>query len=137
MWAGLAVVVGLLLAACGSGTQDVQPASGDGVRPIDLTETASFAANDDLNLVITMKTHSGSAPVSATFIDPTGVSYSTDPIEAGRAAGQLVLGLDFESHGGLQWTPGDWTAVVYVDGKEDQTVQFNVRPPVSEPLGEG
>lgn len=57
------------------------------------------------------------------------MSYSTDPIEAGRAAGQLVLGLDFESHGG-QWTPGDWTAVVYVDGKEDQTVQFNVRPPV-------
>lgn len=71
MWAGLAVVVGLLLAACGSGTQGVQPAR-DGVRPIDLTETASFAANDDLNLVITMKTHSGSAPVSATFIDPTG-----------------------------------------------------------------
>ena len=134
----VALALGMLLAACGSaGVRDVYPAAGDGARPVDLTQTAGFAANDDLNLVVTLNTHTGKVPVFVTFIDPAGVSYTTDPVGASSTVGRLVLGLDFEAQGALQWTPGDWTAVVFVDGEKTDTVRFTVRASAGQPSGEG
>lgn len=135
---GVVLVSGVLLAACGSaGVRDVYPAAGDGARPVDLTQTASFTANDDLNLVVTLNTHTGTVPVFVTFVDPAGASYTTDPVDAGSTVGRLVLGLDFEAQGALQWTPGGWTAVVFVDGEKADTVRFTVLAPASQPAGEG
>ncbi|WP_119067464.1 hypothetical protein [Aggregatilinea lenta] len=135
---GIALVLVVVLAACGSaGVREAYTALGDGARPVDLTRTASFDANDDLNLVVTLNAHRDAVPVFATLIDPAGVSYTTDSIEASRTAGQIVLGLDFEAFGQPQWTPGDWTAVVFVDGEQAQTLRFTVRAPASQPVGEG
>ena len=137
LWMILALLIPLLLAACGSGKplRDAYTASGDGSLPDELTKTAVFRSDDDLNVVVTLNAHNRDLPVYAIFKAPTGDSYATDDLAADSTVGQVLLGLDWEAEGSVQWPEGEWTVDVYVDAdKEDtqaapaKTLTFTVQP---------
>ena len=121
------LVVPLLLTACSAKpVKAVYTASGDGTRPEDLDKTTVFKPDDDLNLVITLNSHSRTLPVKAVFTAPDGVQYQTDDLNMDKTAGVAVLGLDWEMQNNTLWTVGDWKADVYVDNKLEDTVKFSV-----------
>jgi hypothetical protein len=125
-------VLAVVLAACGSDpVHGAYVAAGDGTKPDDLVKTTTFKPDDDLNVVVTLGAHSRSLPVYAVFNAPSGASYSTDTLEAGRTVGQVLLGLDWESQGTGSWPSGVWTVDVYIDNVKEKTLEFTVSAPSS------
>lgn len=117
----------VVLAACSSDlVKSVYTAAGDGSRPDDLTRTASFRGDDDLNVIVTLNAHNRELEVSATFTSPSGAVFTTDPLEADETVGEVVLGLDWEAQGGMFWTSGEWRVEVYVDGNLEKSATFTV-----------
>ena len=116
------------VAACGVSPplRSAYTASGDGTRPQDLARTTVFRADDDLNVVVELNTHSRALDVSAIFIAPTGEQYATDTLEAGDTVGTVVLGLDWEAQGTVTWPPGEWRVDVYIDDTLEKTLYFMV-----------
>ena len=84
---GMALLMALLLAACGSDPVDaVYTAAGDASHPDELTRTSTFRPDDDLNLVVTLNAHNRTLPVHVTFTDPQGATVTTDTVEAAPPA---------------------------------------------------
>ncbi len=128
VWLGLGVVM-LALAACGSGTiREAYTAAGDATRPADLTPTATFRPDDDLNVVVRLNSHGRRLPVQAVFRGPDGSQYATDTLEAGATVSTVLLGLDWEAHGIAGWAAGTWQVDVLVDGETQATLEFRVQP---------
>lgn len=132
----LALVV-MALAACSSGSlKEAYTASGDGSAPDDLKKTSSFAHDDDLNVVVTLNSHSRSLPVNAVFYGPDGSSYATEPVEADSTVGEVVLGLDWETKGSTSWASGEWKVEIVIDNKTADTLAFDVAAPPVAPVGQ-
>jgi hypothetical protein len=105
----------------GGSLSEVYSAAGDGYRPSELTPTATFSADDDINIVFTTTT---AAEVSVVFVLPDGqqVELEGGEFEAGVSD---ILGLDWEQYG-QPWPAGRWSAEVYVDGVLETTLSFQV-----------
>jgi len=117
----------LVLAGCGSDLyKSAYTASGEGIKPDELDKTATFKADDDLNVVVTLNSHKRTLPVRATFIGPDGTLYPTDALEAEETVGEVTLGLDWEAMGSQPWIAGDWKVEVYVEDKRVDTLNFKV-----------
>lgn len=124
------LIVSLLLAACSSESfENAYTASGDGSQPADLARTASFAPDDDLNVVVDLGLHRRTLSVYAAFTSPDGSVYTTDPIEADDTVESILLGLDWESQGVAGWAAGQWEADIYIDNVIKETLTFTVRAP--------
>jgi hypothetical protein len=122
----LALVI-LLLAACSSAPVDrAYMAAGDETRPDLLDATQTFRGDDDLNVVVTLGAHNRSKTLYAIFTSPTGAKYQTDPLNAEKTVGQVILGLDWEAQGSGGWAAGEWTADIYVDDEREKTLTFSV-----------
>lgn len=130
VWLGLGLgLVLLALAACGSGPiREAYTAAGDATRPDDLTPTATFRPDDDLNVVVRLNSHSRRLPVQAVFRGPEGSQYATDTLEASATVNVVLLGLDWEAHGIAGWPTGTWQVDVLVDGETQTTLEFRVQP---------
>jgi hypothetical protein len=126
----LALLVAVLaLTACGSEQlSGAYTAAGDGNRPDDLTKTATFRADDDLNVVVTLSPHTRTLPVYAIFTAPNGNAYATDALDADETVGKVLLGLDWDAQGNVSWPVGDWHVDVYVDNERQDTLRFTVEP---------
>jgi hypothetical protein len=125
----LVLATALALTACSSGpVQNAYTASGDATNPNDLTRTTSFRADDDLNVVVVLNSHSRELPIYAVFTAPTGAAYGTDVLEADETVGEVLLGLDWEAQGSTAWPEGEWRVEVYVDDDRKETVTFTVGP---------
>jgi len=124
----LLLVVALILTACSSGPiSDAYTAAGDDNHPDKTQKTRSFKGDDDLNVVVVLNTHTRTLPIYAVFTGPTGNTYSTDPVEADKTTGKVLLGLDWETQGGGgSWPAGEWTAEVYVEQTKEATLEFEV-----------
>jgi hypothetical protein len=129
-----------LLTACSSKPlKAAYTASGDASRPEDLDKTSVFKPDDDLNVVITLNTHTRDLPVKAVFTAPDGTAYPTDELDMDQTAGVAVLGLDWEMREMVTgpegdrivppWPEGDWKVEIYVDGKREETLKFTVKTP--------
>lgn len=127
----------LLLAACGSDAlvREAYTAAGDGVAPKDVSKTAVFQHNDDLNVVVRLNAHARSLDLEAIFTAPDGSVFSTDTLKADATVGQVLLGLDWESRAGVSWVPGEWQMQLLVDGEAVETLRFTVKaaPVAPEP----
>jgi len=103
---------------------DVYTAAGDSYYPDQLTRTAAFRADDDLNLVFRVQNVTGEVAVAGVFCAPDG-----EALDAGESTfssgGQYLIGLDWEALGD-PWTPGDWYAELYVDGAWELSLRFTV-----------
>ncbi|MBI5957143.1 MAG: hypothetical protein HY866_00310 [Chloroflexi bacterium] len=121
------VMLALLLTGCVSAPmRDAYTAAGDGTKPAELQKTGTFAADDDLNVVVRLNTHSRSLNLSAIFTSSTGDVFSTDTIEADETVGEVLLGLDWETRGNVYWPSGEWKVEVYVDEIREKTLTFTV-----------
>jgi len=132
----MGLIVVIVVAACGvtDPLRSAYTAAGDGTRPQDLTRADVFQADDDLNVVVELNSHSRTLDISAIFIAPTGEQYATDTLEAGDTVGEVVLGLDWEAQGTVGWPPGEWQVDVYIDDTLEKTLHFTVE---AAPLSEG
>lgn len=121
------IVVGLVLAACGSGdgkwVDHAYTAVGDDTDPDKLVKTTVFQPSDDLNVVVVLGSHNRDLAAMAVFTDPTGRSIPTDVLELDKTVGPVTFGLDFEQSGEQNWTAGDWRVDVYV-GEPQKNVDF-------------
>jgi hypothetical protein len=126
----------LLLTACSAEpVRDVYTASGDAARADDLTKTRAFKADDDLNVVVTLNSHSRELAIKAVFTAPDGTPYPTDALEADETVGEVVLGLDWEIRGTEYWPPGEWKVEIYVDDERAETITFTVNAPAAPNAG--
>ncbi len=121
------IVVGLALAACGSGdgkwVDNAYTAVGDDTDPDKLVKTTVFQPSDDLNVVVVLASHNRDLAAMAVFTDPTGRAIPTDVLELDKTVGPVMFGLDFEQSGGQSWAAGDWRVEVYV-GEPQKNVDF-------------
>ena len=124
----IGLIVMAAVAACGVAPplRSAYTASGDGTRPQDLARTDIFRADDDLNVVVELNTHSRTLEISAIFTAPTGEQYATDTLKADETVGEVVLGLDWEAQGTVTWPPGEWQVDVYIDDTLEKTLHFTV-----------
>jgi hypothetical protein len=132
----LAVLLALLLTACSSKPiNNVYMASGDATQFDDpkLVETTTFKSDDDLNVIVTLNAHTQIYTLQAQFSGPDGSVYATDPIEADKTTGKVLLGLDWEPQNNIPWAIGEWSVDIYVDQTVESTLKFEVTAP--EPAG--
>ncbi|MBN1286762.1 MAG: hypothetical protein JXB47_15290 [Anaerolineae bacterium] len=123
------------VAALSGALTEIYTAAGDSFRPGDLATTATFAADDDINVVFTT---GQAAEIQAVFITPDGERVELSP--ASYEAGVTELdGLDWETYG-KAWPAGQWSVEVYVNGELFQTLSFAVTesaaPAATGPLAE-
>lgn len=124
-----ALVLILVLSACsGDLVNSVYTAAGDGSSPNDLRKTDTFRADEDLNVVVTLNSHTRSLPVYAIFNAPDGAAYSTDALEADATVGKVLLGLDWEAQSSTSWPTGEWSVDIYIDNNREKSVPFTVEP---------
>lgn len=132
VWAVLLIALmgAIALAGCGTDAllKDAYTAAGDGVSAKEVTRTAVFAHDDDLNVVIILNPHRRTLKLEALFTAPDGGVFRTDTLEADATVGQALLGLDWEARGGLSWPEGEWQVQVLIDGDVVGTERFTVRP---------
>ncbi len=119
------------LPTAGGLLRQVYTAAGDSYRPEQVTPTATFGPDDDLNVVFVTDQD---AQVTVTFVTPEGERNEIDPVEA-EVGISALSGLDWETRG-EPWPLGQWSAEVYVDGQLAQTLTFTVEgEPTSAAIG--
>jgi hypothetical protein len=128
----IAMLAAVVLAACSADPIDeVYMAPGDGSLPEELlSQTTTFQADDDLNVVVKLNAHKRTLEVRAIFTAlSTNALYQTNTVEAEETTGEVVLGLDWETLGGGEyWPTGDWKVDIYLNNELEQTVNFTVEP---------
>lgn len=127
----------LLLAACGTDemVKHAYTAAGDGSTPDSVTKTTTFHPQDDLNIVVELNTHRRELELYAIFTAPDGGQMATNTLKADETVAEVLLGLDWETSGGVDWVLGEWSVDVYVDDERATTKTFEVyleMPPVVE-----
>ncbi|RPI97686.1 MAG: hypothetical protein EHM39_09125 [Chloroflexi bacterium] len=115
-------------AVMGSGSTDrvveAYTAAGDSYTADQLTRTAVFATDDDLNVVLRLQNLDGPVTVTAMFCSPDGDSWDggVNKLDNG---GPYLLGLDWESSS-VAWTTGDWFVEVMIEDSVELTIGFTV-----------
>ena len=111
----------LALPTSGGPLRQVYTASGDSFRPEKLSPTATFRADDDINVVFVTDVD---AEVNVIFVQPDGARREMGATQAQAGVSQLS-GLDWEVDQEA-WPAGQWAAEIYVDGEWVLTLTFTV-----------
>jgi hypothetical protein len=105
---------------------DVYSAAGDSYYADQLTRTATFRTDDDLNLVFRVQNVTGEVTVAGVFCAPDATVFDAGESSFGNG-GEYLIGLDWEFTT-EPWTPGAWYAELYVAGEWDLSLRFAVAP---------
>lgn len=93
---------------------EVYTAAGDGYTADELTPTAVFHTDDDLNVILQLRADRVPATAAVWFCGPDGTAFDAGEGEMSDTD-PVLFGLDWE-YLGEAWPVGEWVAAVYLDG---------------------
>jgi hypothetical protein len=103
---------------------NVHTAAGDSFYAENTTETDIFRADDDLNLVFTLREYTEPVNAAALFCAPDGSWFDSGETKLNNE-GPHLLGMDWE-WSGIPWEAGEWFVELYLDDALASTIQFTV-----------